>query len=195
LLSGECKHALSERCTPLRALHGPVDQPPSIGVLGQALAQNFQIAHDGHQQVVEVMRDSARQLPHAFHLLRLQQLLLSFKQFGGPFRHALLQCARQRRQRGSLAREFAEQPLTLQLRVLAGSDIRRHADQAIHPPMGIPERAGAQVDPMRRAVRANVAVFDDVVGAAAQGLLQALPQAITIVRLHGSLQIIEGELA
>src|SRR5207249_9931273 len=31
---------------------------------------------DGGQQVVEIVRDTARELPHGFHLLRLAQLLL-----------------------------------------------------------------------------------------------------------------------
>ena len=51
--------------------------------------QQLQIAHDGRQQVVEVVRKAARQLAHGLHLLRLAQLLLHLGQrfglghFGG----------------------------------------------------------------------------------------------------------------
>ena len=48
-----------------------------MGLLGgsEAAAQ-LDVAGDHGEQVVEVVRDSARELSHRFHLLRLPQLLL-----------------------------------------------------------------------------------------------------------------------
>jgi hypothetical protein len=47
--------------------------------LGEAGLQQIQRTDDACQEVVEVVGDAAGQLPHRFHLLRLQQGLL-----GGP---------------------------------------------------------------------------------------------------------------
>src|SRR5438094_790867 len=41
-----------------------------------AVQQQLGRPQDGREQVVEVVGDAARQLPHGFHLLRLAQLLL-----------------------------------------------------------------------------------------------------------------------
>ena len=68
--------ALSSRCR-------------SFGIVGQALAHQFEARQHRHQQVVEVVGDAAGQLPDRLHLLRLQQrvtrrfeLLLRFLALG-----------------------------------------------------------------------------------------------------------------
>jgi hypothetical protein len=44
--------------------------------------QDFAVAHDGGQQIVEVVGHSSRQPPHRFHLLGLQQLMFHLSFFG-----------------------------------------------------------------------------------------------------------------
>src|SRR2546426_1016071 len=62
---------------------GPKPRVPDfLGILAPRVArrgvvqQQLRRAQDGGEQVVEVVGDAARQLPHGFHLLRLAQLLL-----------------------------------------------------------------------------------------------------------------------
>ena len=53
---------------------------PIVG--SQAVQQQFSVAPDDHQQIVEVMRHSAREASHRLHLLRLAKLMLQQALFG-----------------------------------------------------------------------------------------------------------------
>ncbi len=48
----------------------------------QALEEKFRVARNHHQEIVEIVRDAARQPADCFHLLRLAQLLLQHAAFG-----------------------------------------------------------------------------------------------------------------
>ena len=76
------------------------------------------------------------QLADALHLLRLQQLLLSLlarshldQKLAGALLDALLQRAREVRQRRPLDRQFMQQALPLDLEVLARRDVGGHAGE------------------------------------------------------------------
>ncbi len=183
-----------------RALQRAVDQAMQARIVRDALAQQIEIAHHRHQQIVEIMRDAAGELADGFHLLRLPQLLLrSFArrdflhQIGGALIDALLQRRRQFRQRGALGRELRQQIFALDLGNLARGDVGRDADQrpdaAIRPPDG----ARADVDPMLRAVGPDVAVFDAVVLAGFDGPAEHLEAPCAIVGMHRRQQILIGE--
>jgi hypothetical protein len=71
-------------------LHDVPGQAAQPGNVGRVAAENpghrFDIADDDGQQIVEIMRDTAGQLPDAFHLLRLTRALISgasFRQIPG----------------------------------------------------------------------------------------------------------------
>ena len=62
-------------------LHGPGDLAGIGGLLAvhrQLLADKTGVAVDGHQDIVEIVGDAARQPAHGLHLLGLAQLLLQF---------------------------------------------------------------------------------------------------------------------
>ena len=52
-----------------------VDRLQMLGI-GQSAAQKLRVTADDHQEIVEVVRNAARQLAERFHLLRLRELLL-----------------------------------------------------------------------------------------------------------------------
>ena len=100
LLARERQQPLRQRGAALGALQRAVDQPMQPRIVGHALAQQIEIAHHRHQQIVEIMRDAAGELADRFHLLRLPQLLLGLfargdflHQIGGALLDALLQVA------------------------------------------------------------------------------------------------------
>ena len=182
LLSRKCKHALSQRCAALRRPAWP--RRSSAGYWrssGRRLRRISRLPITAINRLLKSCATPPVSCPIALHFLRLQQLLLSLSSNPSAVRSALdalLQRARQRRQaRCAPPRVRRAASHARARRALAGGDVRRHADQAIYPAVGVPERAGADVDPMLRAVRANVAVFDDVVGAGLDGLLQHLAAA------------------
>ncbi len=80
LAPGEGEHALRQRRAALGTLDGVVEQAQQAGVLGQALAQEFEAAQHRHQQVVEVVGDAAGELAHRLHLLGLGQGSLRLRQ-------------------------------------------------------------------------------------------------------------------
>ncbi len=115
LLPRKRQQALCQRCTALDALHRAVDQPAQPGIVGNALAQQIEIAHHRHQEIVEVMGDTAGELADRFHLLRLAQLLLGLfarrdflHQLMGPLLDALLERRRQFRQRGAFGSQLRQ---------------------------------------------------------------------------------------
>ena len=58
------------RCAPCTALSSSAMQ---LGIVGQALAHQFEAAEHRHQQIVEVVGDAAGELPDRLHLLGLKQ--------------------------------------------------------------------------------------------------------------------------
>jgi hypothetical protein len=99
-------------------------------IVGHALAQQVEIAHHRHQQVVEVMRDAAGELADGLHLLGLAQLLLRFlagryflHQIGGALLDPLFQGGRQLRQRRALGRQLRQQMVAFDFENLARGDV------------------------------------------------------------------------
>ena len=136
LLPRERQQPLRQRRAALGALQRAVDQPVQPRIVGDALAQQIEIAHHRHQQIVEVVRDAAGELADGLHLLRLPQLLLRLfargdflHQIGGALLDALFERRRQFRQRGALGRQLRQQILPLDFGDLARGDVGRHADQ------------------------------------------------------------------
>src|SRR5262249_19825310 len=79
------EHAFSQGRAALRALGCVFKQRYAFGIFGQALAEKFEAAKNRRQQVVEIVRDAAGELPDRLQLLGLEreftrplQLLLSF---------------------------------------------------------------------------------------------------------------------
>ena len=69
----EGQHPLGQHRAALRALNRVVEQRHEFGIVGQALAHQFEAAEHDHQQIVEVVGDPAGELPDRLHFLRLQQ--------------------------------------------------------------------------------------------------------------------------
>ena len=120
LLARERQQALGQRRAALGALQRAVDQPVQARIVGHALAQQIEVAHHRHQQIVEIMRDAAGELADGLHLLRLAQLLLRpfarrdfLHQVGGALLDPLFQRRRQFGQRGALGRQLRQQILAL----------------------------------------------------------------------------------
>src|ERR1035441_587478 len=57
--------------------------PPRAGL--SCFEEELGTAENDGQKVIEVVRDSSRQQPHNFHLLRLTELLLQVPSFGNVF--------------------------------------------------------------------------------------------------------------
>ena len=75
LSSREGQHPLGQGRTPLRSLHGIVQEAVILGSSGRRLRIQFETAEHCHQQIVEVVGDAAGQLSDGFHLLGLKQRL------------------------------------------------------------------------------------------------------------------------
>ncbi len=136
LLARKGQQPLGERCAALRALQCAIDQATEPRIVGQALAQQIEVAHHSHQKIVEVMRDAAGELADRLHLLRLTQLFLRLlagsnllHQFGGALIDALFQRSAQFRQRRALRRQLRQQFFSFDFSGLARGDIGTHPDQ------------------------------------------------------------------
>ena len=73
------------RCAPCIAISLPSfhsGQSKRIGQVRHLATDDVEAADDQGQQIVEIVRDAARQLPDRVHLLRLMQLLLKTTSFG-----------------------------------------------------------------------------------------------------------------
>ena len=200
LLAGEGQQPLGQRCAAFGALDGAVDQPLQARIVRQALAQQIEIAHHGHQQIVEVMRDAAGELADGLHLLGLAQLLLrlfagghGLDQIGRSLLDALLKGRGQFRQRRALGRQLGEQVLSLDFRRLARGDVGANADQRADAAIRPAHRAGAHVDPMLRAVRPDIAVFDAVIAARRNGLIEHRKASRPVVGMNRRQQILVGK--
>ena len=143
LLAREGQQALGQRRTAFRALYCAVDQPLQARVVREALAQQVEVAHDSHQQIVEVVRHAACELADGLHLLGLSQLLLCllaggdlFHQLSRTLLDALLERCGQFRQRGAFGRQLGDQILPLDFGRLARGDIGANTDQRLMLPSG-----------------------------------------------------------
>ena len=77
LLTREGQQSLSQRRRAAHALHRRIGKPyQARGIIGQAARQQFDIAADHREVVVEVVRDAAGQPAHRLHLLRVAQCIL-----------------------------------------------------------------------------------------------------------------------
>ncbi len=76
LLPAEGEQLTSQRRGTIGGLADLLDIAP-LGIVGpEVLQQQIAVARDHREQIIEVVRDPARQSPHGLHLLRLQELLL-----------------------------------------------------------------------------------------------------------------------
>ena len=146
------------------------------------------------------MRDAAGELTDGFHLLGLPQLFLRLlarghllHQFGAALLDALLERGGQLRQCRALRGQLPEQIVAFDVRRLARGDVGADADQGLDAAVGPPHHAGPRIDPMHRAIRPNVAVFDPVIGAFIDGPLQHLESSLPVVGVNRCLQIFEGK--
>jgi len=103
------QQALRQCGASLSPLHGVLQQAVAARILRQPLLEQAEASQHRHQQIVEVMRHAARQLPDGVHLLRFEQLrhryfplarplldpqfqlLVEPLQFGGSLGDALLE--------------------------------------------------------------------------------------------------------
>ena len=93
LAAREGQQPLRERCGAAhRGLrHADVALGVVIALRGQALFQHLQAGTHAAQQVVEIVRDAARELADGFHLLRLAEVLLHLHQLLRSLGHLALQ--------------------------------------------------------------------------------------------------------
>ena len=124
-------------------------------IVGDALAQQIEVAHHRHQQIVEIVRDPAGELADGLHLLRLPQLLLGLfarrdflHQIGGALLDALLQRCGQFSQSGAFRRQLGQQILAFDLVDLARGDVGANAYQRFDAAVPPANRASADVDPV-----------------------------------------------
>ena len=75
LAAREGQHALGERGAAARALDGVADEAVDLRVVGKALLDELQTSQDRHQQVVEVVGDTAGELADRLQLLGPEQRL------------------------------------------------------------------------------------------------------------------------
>ena len=116
------------------------------------------------------MGNASGKLADAFHLLRLQELLLCFlarsdlhHQFLCTFLDSLFKRLCQIRKRYAFRSQFAKKTFPLQLRCFACCDIGRNANKLIYFADCVPERAGAHINPVHRAVRPDIPMLDHIV--------------------------------
>ena len=79
------EQAMGQRGASLGALNRPVDQTQQLGVLRDVFAENFEVAENRHQHVVEIVRDAARELAQRFDLVHLVHLRQRGLALAGPF--------------------------------------------------------------------------------------------------------------
>ena len=72
LASRESEHALRQRRAALGAQYGVVDQSQHLRIVGQAPLQQLKAPEYGHQEIVEIVRDAARELTDRVELLRME---------------------------------------------------------------------------------------------------------------------------
>jgi hypothetical protein len=137
------------------------------------------------------VRDTTRQLPDGFHLLRLPQLLLRLlargnflQQFAGAFLDTLFERGRQISERRTLSRELRHEFLAFDFRDLASGDIRRDANQRCRPAVESAKDRGMGIDPTHRSIAPDRTIFDVVVVAVHDGGIECVTTGRTIVGMN-----------
>ena len=179
LLPREGQHALGQGGAAFGALHGAVDQMLRARHRRRVLAQQLQIAHHRHQQVVEVVRDAAGELTDALHFLGLQKLVLRplARQTSLAVRavRSSTRCSRVRVRSDRASRSnasSADKPFPLQLQRLALGDIGGDADELRDRPAWSLTRAARECRPnAARPSGQNDPILDRIVGAGLQGVV------------------------
>ena len=126
------------------------------------LRDQVQAPDNDGEQIVEVVRDAAGELPQRLHLLALPELLL---------------------RRHQLVRRLADLPLEIELRLLGRGDVARHPDEARHFPVRPEARLRHAPQPAILAVRPRVPPLER------EGLARRLPgdafgdDAVAVVRM------------
>nr|GFA06095.1 hypothetical protein [Tanacetum cinerariifolium] len=152
--------------------HAQIDQAVEVVQTspGYASPEQFQAADDAGQHVVEVVGDTAGELAHRFHLLRLAKHFFVVAQLGGAFLDLLFQRLVEAAQ--------------LMLGQLALGDVGGHAGEQADPAVTRSDRPGTDVDPMHRTIRPHVTKLDDEVGTGVQRLLQDRLHARLVFGMH-----------
>jgi len=75
------EQAVGQRRSTFGRRDGPVDLGQHL-VAGEGIASEIEVAEDNAQDVVEVVRHTAGELPDRLHLLGLAQLVLGGPEFG-----------------------------------------------------------------------------------------------------------------
>ena len=79
------------KCRPtLRPLQSAIDQPRRPAIPGDIFLQQIEIAKNGHEEIVEIMRHATGQLADHLHLLRLAQLVLGILAMADLVQHGLV---------------------------------------------------------------------------------------------------------
>src|SRR3984893_6159579 len=87
----EGKQPLGEGSAPIDGVDGASKPRLNIDVIGQAPRENFEVSRNDQQQIIEIMRDAAGELAHAFELLHLLHLGPRRFALAGPFFDAAFQ--------------------------------------------------------------------------------------------------------
>jgi len=74
LTACEGKQAIRQRCGALRGVQGRTDELHALGARDGTALQLFEVAENDRQQIVEIVRHAASELPDRFHFLRLPKL-------------------------------------------------------------------------------------------------------------------------
>ncbi|MGY2901496.1 hypothetical protein ACVWVY_000517 [Bradyrhizobium sp. URHC0002] len=146
------------------------------------------------------MRDTAGKLADGLHLLGLAQLLLrllasghSLDQIGRSLLDALFEGRGQFGQRGAFGRQLGEQILPLDFGRLAGGDVGANADKRADAAVRPAHRAGAHVDPVLRAVGPEITVFDAVIAARRNGMIEHREASRPVLGMNRRQQILVGK--
>src|SRR6202011_5962594 len=85
------KQPLGEGSAPIDGVDGARKPRLNIDVIAQAPRENFEVSRNDQQQIIEIMRDAAGELAHAFELLHLLNLCPRRFALTGPFCDASFQ--------------------------------------------------------------------------------------------------------
>ena len=76
MLAREREQPFGQHGPALRGFGGAIHELEGVAVIARLFLENVEITDDDSQQVVEVVRDAARQLADGLHLVGVPQLLL-----------------------------------------------------------------------------------------------------------------------
>ena len=112
-------------------------------------------------------------------------------QISNPCRLSDVDGRGQLRQCRALGCELRQQRLALDFGDLARGDIQRHADQRLRTAIDAAHDARARLDPVHRAIRPDVTVFDVIILAFADGPVEYLLPPRAVIGMDRRLQILE----